>query len=175
MFWWYCWPLWYPFSDQISKKKNPYPFSDCSRFSDCEGDSPVSSHVNFVFLLSQFSGPNNLEAWNRLALIRQNYVIITRLECKKKFFKCISNSHISISFLFSWNWNDKYMNHICMLPVVSSKTIPDFWPKWAECLQTQRPIDPTLWGSTYLYGKAAWMQRSTQQVNITDWFLLPGL
>ena len=29
--------------------------------------------------------------------------------CKqKKLFKCISNSHISTSFLFFWNWNNKY-------------------------------------------------------------------
>ena len=29
-------------------------------------------------------------------------------------------------------------------PVVPSKTIPDFRPKWAKCFQTKRPKTPTL-------------------------------
>ena len=30
---------------------------------------------------------------------------------KKKFFKSISNSHISLSFLLIWNWNDNFIDH----------------------------------------------------------------
>ena len=58
-----------------------------SRLSD--SGASVSFRFIFVFVLSQFSGPNYLEAWNRLGLIRQNYVIIIRLEHKQKheFFK----------------------------------------------------------------------------------------
>ena len=104
----------HPFSDQISKIHTHFrawPNLACSRLSDSWGDFPVFSHFIFVFELSQFSGPSYLGAWNRLGIIRHYQV---RAETKK-FSKCISNSHISISFLFIWNWNDKYV-HLCTLP-----------------------------------------------------------
>ena len=37
----------------------------------------------------------------------------------KKFFKPLSNSHVSLSFLLIWNWNDKYVSYT---PVVPLKT-----------------------------------------------------
>ena len=41
----------------------------------------------------------------------RNYVIITYILAQtKKLFKAISNSHISLSFLLIWNWNDKYVH-----------------------------------------------------------------
>ena len=109
----------HPFSDQISKIHTHFrtwPNLACSRFSDSWGDSPVFSRLIFVFSLSQFSGPNYLRALNRLGLIRQKYCHHYQVRAEtKKFSKCISNSHISISFLFIWNWNDKYV-HSCTLP-----------------------------------------------------------
>ena len=39
-------------------------------------------------------------------------------------------------------------------PVVLSKTIPDFRPKWAKCIpvfRPKRPKNPTRWGDIYLY------------------------
>ena len=66
---------------------------------------------------------------------------LLRLERKqKKYFKSISNSHISLSFLLVWNWNDKYVH---TLPLFSRKPKPDSRPK--------RCKNPTRWGGTYLY------------------------
>ena len=107
------------FSDQISKIHTHFrtwPNLACSRLSDSWGDSPVFSRFIFVFSLSQFSGPNYLRALNRLGLIRQKFCHHYQVRAEtKKFSKCISNSHICISFLFIWNWNDKYF-HSCTLP-----------------------------------------------------------
>ena len=84
----------------------------------------------------------------------RNSVIITWINVQtKKFFKSIANLHISISFLFIWNWYDNYV-HI-NAPVVPLKTLPDSRPKWAKCkpvLRPKRPKNPTLSGGTYLYG-----------------------
>ena len=109
----------HPFSDQISKihtHLETWPNLACSRLSDSWGDSPVFSRFRFVFSLSQFSRPNYLRALNRLGLIRQKFCHHYQVRAEtKKFSKFISNSHISISFLFIWNWNDKYV-HSCTLP-----------------------------------------------------------
>ena len=70
----------------------------------------------------------------------------------KKFFKAISNSHISLSFLLIWNWKDKYV--LSCTPVVPPKTIPDSRQKWAKCISVLRPKrrkNPTRSGDTYLY------------------------
>ena len=41
----------------------------------------------------------------------QTWPSLLRLErILKKFFKSISNSHVSFSFLLIWNWNDKYLH-----------------------------------------------------------------
>ena len=41
----------------------------------------------------------------------RNYVISIYIRAQtKKSFKSISNSHISLSFLLIWNWNDKYVH-----------------------------------------------------------------
>ena len=125
--WWRCaarfsksWPDFpHPFSDQISKihtNFQTWSILACSRLSDSGGGSPVSSRFIFVFALSQFSGPNYLGAWNRLGLIRQKLCHHYQIRAQTKtFVKCISNSRISISFLFIWNWNDKFV-HTCTLP-----------------------------------------------------------
>ena len=97
----------HPFSDQISKINTHFrtwPNLACSRLSDSWGDSPVFSRFIFVFSLSLLSGPNYLRAWNSLGLIRQKLCHHYQVRAEtKKFFKGISNSHISISFLFIWN------------------------------------------------------------------------
>ena len=68
---------------------------------------------------------------------------LLRLERKqKKHFKSISNSHISLSFLLVWNWNDKYVH---TLPLFSRKPKADSRPKPKQCK------NPTRWGGTYLY------------------------
>ena len=42
-----------------------------------------------------------------------NYVIATQVRAQKKIlFKSISNSHISVSFLLIWNWNDKCVHKL---------------------------------------------------------------
>ena len=109
----------HPFSDQISKIHTyfrTWPNLACSRLSDSWGDFPVFSRFIFVFALSQFSGPSYLGAWNRLGLIRHKLSHHYQVRAEtKKFSKCISNSHISISILFIWNWNDEYV-HSCTLP-----------------------------------------------------------
>ena len=109
----------HPFSDQISKIHTHFrtwPNLACSRLSDSWGDSPVFSRFIFVFALSQFSGPSYLWAWNRLGIIRQKLCHHYQVRAEtKRFSKCISKSHISISFLFIWNWNDKYV-HSCTFP-----------------------------------------------------------
>ena len=88
----------------------------CSRLSDSGGGSPSSSRFIFVFTLSQFSGPKYLGAWNSLGLIRQKLCHHYQIRAQtKKFVKCISNLRISISFLFIWNWNHKFV-HTCTLP-----------------------------------------------------------
>ena len=76
-------------------------------------------------------------------------------EKTKKFFKCVSNSHISSSFLFTWNSNDKYVYTLPQFPrkpypipdqnrqsVYPRRCIPVFRPK--------RPQNPTCWGGKYL-------------------------
>ena len=97
----------HPFLDQISKIHahfRTWPNFACSRLSDSWGDSPVFFRFIYLFSLSQFSGPNYLRACNRLGLIRQKLCHHYQVKVEtKKFSKRISNSHISISFLFIWN------------------------------------------------------------------------
>ena len=148
--WWGCasrfsksWPYFrpkkcyfpHPFSDQISKVHTHFqtwPKLACSRLSDSRGDSPVSSRFIFMFALSQFSGPNDLGAWNRLGLIRQklchHYQIRARL-------------YISVSFLFISNWNNKYV-HIHVRSTVCSRSSLESRPKWAKCSQTKKAQKP---------------------------------
>ena len=68
---------------------------------------------------------------------------LLRLERKQKnLFKSIWNSHISLSFLLTWNRNDKYVHtHRSSL---GATCIPVFRPKRRKNL--------TRWGGTYLYG-----------------------
>ena len=62
------WHFPHPFSDQISRictHFQAWPNFACSRLSDSGRDAPVSSCFIFTFVLSQFSRPNYLRAWNR--------------------------------------------------------------------------------------------------------------
>ena len=59
----------HPLSDQLCKIHTHFwtwPNLARSRLTDSWGGSPVFSRYIFMFLLSQFSGPNYLRAWNRL-------------------------------------------------------------------------------------------------------------
>ena len=47
----------------------------------------------------------------------RNYVIMAYIIAQtKSLFKCISNSHISNSFIFIWNWNEKYVHTLPYVP-----------------------------------------------------------
>ena len=67
----------------------------------------------------------------------RNYVMITQIRAQtKKLFKSISNSHISLSFLLIWNWNDKYVHTLrsslennTRFQTKCAKGIPVFRPK----------------------------------------------
>ena len=79
----------------------------------------------------------------------RNYFIITLIGTRTKK---ISRSHVSLSFYLIWNWNHEYVRTLLR---VSSRTIPDYRPKWAKPLPVFRPKrrrNPTLWGGTYIYG-----------------------
>ena len=103
------------FSDQISKIHTHFrtwPNLACSRLGS---QIIVPSFLSFYFRVRAFSIQRtqlSVGAWNRLDLIRQK--LCHDYQVTKKFCKCVSNSHISISFLFIWNWNDKYVP--CTLP-----------------------------------------------------------
>ena len=113
-------PVFSPIS-KIHSNFQTWSILACSRLSDSGGGSPVSSRFIFVFALSQFSGPNYLGAWNRLGLIRQKLCHHYQIRAQTKtFVKCISNSRISISFLFIWNWKDKFVYTLVYAPVVPS-------------------------------------------------------
>ena len=58
----------------------------------------------------------------------------------------ISNSHISISSLFIWNWNDKYV-HTDVRSRSFLKTHTRF-----QCFHTKKAQKPYTSGRTYLYG-----------------------
>ena len=102
---------------QTGTRDEPLRTSAWEASPDSWGDSPVFSRVIFVFtFLIQRTQLNYLGAWNRLSLIRQKLCHHYQVKAKtKKISRCISNSHISISSLFIWNWNAKYV-HSCTLP-----------------------------------------------------------
>ena len=75
-----------------------------------------------------------------------------RIELKKKgFLKCISNSHLTLSFWLIWNWYNKintfthyrsFLENHTQFQTEMTKSIPVFTIKWCK--------NHTLWGSTYL-------------------------
>ena len=74
--------------------------------------------------------------------LRRNYVIITY-----PLFKSISNSHISLSFLLIWNWNDKYVH---TLPQFLQKPYPFSGQNGAAhthmaYIRRYRPPSPSPW------------------------------
>ena len=93
---------------QTGTRNEPLRTSSWEASPDSRGDSPVFSRVIFVFTFSiQRTQLNYLGAWNRLSLIRQKWChhYQVKAKTKKKISRCISNSHISISSLFIWNWS----------------------------------------------------------------------
>ena len=58
---------------------------------------------------------------------------------QKDFLKSISNAHITLSFLFIWNWNDEHIN-----------TQPYFLCKLYPIPDQNEQNLYTLWGGTYL-------------------------
>ena len=77
---------------------------------------------------------------------------LLRLERQHKdFLKAIWNSHINLFFLFYLELKRKGRLYI---PVVPSKTIPDFRPKWVKStfdFRPERRKNHTLWGAhTYM-------------------------
>ena len=92
---------------QTGTRDEPLRTSAWEASPDSWGDSPVFSRVIFVFtFLIQWTQLNYLGAWNRLSLIRQKLCHHYQVKAKtKKISRCISNSHISISSLFIWNWS----------------------------------------------------------------------
>ena len=52
----------------------------------------------------------------------QHYMFTRKQKlCRQSFLKSISNSHFTLSFLFSWNWND---DHIDTQPYLLHKPYP---------------------------------------------------
>ena len=77
---------------------------------------------------------------------------LLRLERKQKsVFKYILNSHISVSFLFIWNWNDNYVHTLLQFPR-KPYPIPDQNGQSVSVFRPKRPKNSTLWGGTDLYG-----------------------
>ena len=57
----------------------------------------------------------------------------------------MSNSHVTLSFLFLWNWNDKYVHAFSRKPYPNSNQNRPNRPK--------RRKNHTFWGGTHLLGK----------------------
>ena len=84
------------------------------------------------------TGPWRFQTWPL-----RNYVIITQIRTQIKSF-------LKMRFKFTYSFGIETYT-----PIVLSKTIPDFRPKWAKSIPVFRPKrgkNPTLWGGTYLYG-----------------------
>ena len=109
----------------------------------CHPD-PISDQKKYHFLHPFSDLPSKIHTHFQTSRLGRSYGIITQIRGQpKNFFKCISNSLISSSFLFIWNWNDKYVH----------KTIPNSRLKWAKCIplfQTKKAQKPYPLG-TYLY------------------------
>ena len=61
------------------------------------------------------------------------------------------NSFISLSFLFIWTWNDKYVHTLRLFPPKQYQ-IPDQNGQQYTRFKTGTLQKPYLWGSTYRYG-----------------------
>ena len=77
---------------------------------------------------------------------------LLRVERKQKIFKM----HFEFAYFYFVLIHLELKRQLHSYPpVVSSKTTPDSRPKSAKCIPVftpKRPQNPTLWGSTYLYG-----------------------
>ena len=90
----------------------------------------------------------------------RNYFIITYISAPSQK-QTNSARCISCSILFTWNWNDKYVNFIPVhrlrtyLENHTPRTIPDSRPKRAKCIpvfRPKRPKNPTRCGGVNRYG-----------------------
>ena len=101
----------------------------------CHPD-PISDQKKYHFLHPFSDLTSKIHTHFQTSRLGRSYVIITQIRAQtKNFFKCILNSLISSSFLFIWNWNDKYVH----------KTIPNSRLKWAKCIalfQTKKAQKP---------------------------------
>ena len=83
-----------------------------------------------------------------------SWLSLLRLERKQKNYSSISNSHISLSFLLIWNWNDRYVHTLRS----SLENHTRFQTKMGKVytlfqIKTAQKHYPILgWGGTYLYG-----------------------
>ena len=77
---------------------------------------------------------------------------LLRLERKQKIFQI----HFEFAYFYFVLIHLELKRQLhSYAPVVPSKTTPDSRPKSAKCIPVftpKRPQNPTLWGSTYLYG-----------------------
>ena len=77
---------------------------------------------------------------------------LLRLERKQKIFQM----HFEFAYFYFVLVHLELKRQLhSYAPVVPSKTTPDSRPKSAKCIPVftpKRPQNPTLWGSTYLYG-----------------------
>ena len=122
------------------------------------GGTPGNSRWGFAARFSKswpYFRPKNVIFHTRFQTrpVGRNYFIITWIRAQtKKFFKSISNSHVSPFLVLIWNWKDKeFMNSRSSLEnhtqfqskLKCAKCIPVFRPKWHK--------NRTWWGGTYLY------------------------
>ena len=76
-----------------------------------------------------------------------SFPILTLSQTKK--CQPILNSHITLSFLFTWSWSNNNLHSYT--PITPSKPIPDSIPRWAKCITIFRPKwhkNNTHWGGT---------------------------
>ena len=70
----------------------------------------------------------------------------------KKFFKTISNSHIFLSFLLIWNWNDKYVHTLRSFLKNNTRSQTKMGKENTRFdTKTAQKDQKTRWSGTYLY------------------------
>ena len=70
----------------------------------------------------------------------------------KDVFKSISNSHITLCFLFIWNWNDEHTDSQPCSSFLNHTHFPTKMGKIYTRFQTKTAQNPHPFGGTYLYG-----------------------
>ena len=95
--WWGCaarfsksWPYVKP-----KKFHSPHPFSD------------LASKIHTSFSDLEVVIKRNITCLHKTEIMSSS---LTLKPQRKDFLKSISNSHITLSFLFIWNWNDEHID-----------------------------------------------------------------